>query len=240
MTDNKKELIFGSSALQHWFNDFNREPNNLNILTPNTEKLNLNINSNTNIEYFWNDVFYYLLDKNKHPTFVDIEFLLLIKANHIIYDNGDNWNKHLQDIIFLQNNNVNILKNHFDFYHQLKEFYSTIYINNISSIQPAEIFLSNQNITEKLSFIYDDDLILNENKFKKISYSDKICLIIEKSIIIALKMDIDFKLALKYLIDNLNSEFINNFIVFNINNIFKEIINNKNYYVLKYNINKKV
>ena len=53
-------------------------------------------------------------------------------------------------------------------------------------------------------------------------------------------MDIDFKLALKYLIDNLNSDFINNFIVFNINNIFKEIINNKNYYVLKYNINKKV
>ena len=52
MTDNKKELIFGSSALQHWFNDFNREPNNLNILTPNTEKLNLNINNNTNIEYF--------------------------------------------------------------------------------------------------------------------------------------------------------------------------------------------
>jgi len=94
-------LIYGSVAMKHWFDDFNkiRVPNDIDYITkkpPKTHKHKPKIKE----EYYWIDTFQYILDNNKDPKYVDKDFLYTIKVSHASWD--INWVKTMKDIEFLQ------------------------------------------------------------------------------------------------------------------------------------------
>ncbi len=101
----KTELIYGSTALKHWFPNFSREPSDLDIITY-TNKENFNKGSyyskhiSPNTEVYYINAFEYVLKYNTNDRFVDPNFLYTIKVSHAEYN--IRWDKTMHDIIFLK------------------------------------------------------------------------------------------------------------------------------------------
>ena len=92
------KLIYWSTAIKYWFPDFNREPNDLDIISNEWNK-----NSKW-IEYYWIDEFDYLVNNNSE--YVEPNILYTIKLSHLSWD--INWDKHMIDVIFLKDKWCNI------------------------------------------------------------------------------------------------------------------------------------
>lgn len=95
-------LIFGSTALKHWFPDYEPEPKDIDWLS------DLPIEtwrSSTGVlnEVHWCEPMRHVLCSNKDKHFVDPNFLYTIKLSHLPWDlkNGKWW-KHLKDCVFMQ------------------------------------------------------------------------------------------------------------------------------------------
>lgn len=93
------KLIFGSTALKHWFPDFERSPKDLDYLSKEGK-------STKEVEYHWADGFQYVFDNNKDSTYVDPDYLYTIKVSHAAWD--IRWDKTMNDIIFLKNKGCNL------------------------------------------------------------------------------------------------------------------------------------
>lgn len=85
-------LIFGSTAIKHHFPDYEKEPDDLDIIGKGTNK--------KGVEYHWTDSFEYIVGNNKDNEYVDSNFLYTIKCSHASWD--INWDKHMHDIVFLK------------------------------------------------------------------------------------------------------------------------------------------
>lgn len=88
------KLIYWSTAIKFWFNDYKREPKDLDIISDEWD-----INTKW-IEYYWIDEFEYLRYNNIHHKYLDKDLLYTIKLSHLSYD--INWDKHMHDVIFLK------------------------------------------------------------------------------------------------------------------------------------------
>jgi hypothetical protein len=131
------KLIYGSAAVKHWFPEF-RIPNDLDFISSENHWIPLE-NS------YWIDAFEYL-ENNKHPMYVDPNFLLTIKVSHACYD--IHWDKTLKDIIFLLNKGCVLDKT---FYNLLIKDWSIIHGKKKVNLNvPNEEFFRN-NITRKYS-----------------------------------------------------------------------------------------
>lgn len=87
-------LIFGSTALRHWFPDFPRDPQDLDYICKDKP------GKSKGIEYHWEDGFQYILDNNVDPKYVDPAFLYTIKVAHAAWDVF--WLKTIHDVQFLK------------------------------------------------------------------------------------------------------------------------------------------
>ena len=84
------QVIIGSTAMQHWFKDFDREPSDLDIAVDEEykgEKAN-------KVEYLYNPHIKYGLGVYAAP-----EVLLSIKISHLFWEYG--WDKHMWDVQFM-------------------------------------------------------------------------------------------------------------------------------------------
>lgn len=89
----RTRLIFGSTALKHWFPDYKREPKDLDVITK--EK-----STYRKVDHYWIDSHQYILDNNKDCTYVDPDFLYTIKVSHAAWDIW--WDKTMSHIMFLK------------------------------------------------------------------------------------------------------------------------------------------
>lgn len=88
----RNKLIFGSTAMKHWF-QIKREPKDLDYICkePLMDK---------NTQHYWVPSFQYILDNNKDDTYVDLDFLYTIKLSHAGFD--IHWDKTIYDILILK------------------------------------------------------------------------------------------------------------------------------------------
>lgn len=100
-------LIYGSQAIKYFFEDFNRIPNDLDIIDDDITK-----ESSKEVQYYWTEAFDFLRKNNKNNTYVDPDFLYTIKVSHAAWD--INWEKTIKDINFLQNKGCKINKGFYD------------------------------------------------------------------------------------------------------------------------------
>lgn len=109
------KILIGSTALKHWYKDFNREPKDLDYICKNIE--NKNKGDCIVIPF----VFEYVTN-NIAPSW----FLLTLKLSHIFWNKKGNlnWRKHMWDIQFLLNNKVEYNK---EVFLKLKEFWKVHY-----------------------------------------------------------------------------------------------------------------
>lgn len=93
-------LIYGSTAIKHFFPDYNQEPKDLDIITETDNKYHLDIAGCKVIEQYYLEEFQYIFDNNKDELYVDPDFLYTIKMSHLSWD--INWDKHMKSAIFLR------------------------------------------------------------------------------------------------------------------------------------------
>ena len=93
-------LIYGSTAIKHFFPDYNQEPKDLDIITETDNKYHLDIQGCKVIEQYYLEEFQYIFDNNKDELYVDPDFLYTIKMSHLSWD--INWDKHMKSAIFLR------------------------------------------------------------------------------------------------------------------------------------------
>lgn len=87
-------LIYGSTAIKHWFPDYPKTPKDLDIISQDKSL------KKQGVEVYWTPAFQYVVDNNKDDTYVDPDLLYTIKVSHAAWD--INWIKHIKDIHFLQ------------------------------------------------------------------------------------------------------------------------------------------
>jgi hypothetical protein len=128
-------VIIGSTAIKHWFPDFKREPKDLDIVTVEDKK-NETV-ENVRYEYLINPIIY----QEVVDGFASPEVLLTLKMSHVI---GWNifWEKHMSDIIFLQDKGVKYNK---ELLLELYAYWNTVHDKNKRSDlkMTAEDFFNN-------------------------------------------------------------------------------------------------
>lgn len=100
-------LIFGSTAIKHWFPGwYLKQPNDLDIISKDQTL------KQKGTEVYWTDAFEFLLENNKDELYVDPDLIYTIKVSHAAWD--INWTKHIKDIIFLKEMGCKINKDFYD------------------------------------------------------------------------------------------------------------------------------
>jgi hypothetical protein len=99
-------LIYGSTAIKHWFPDYSKSPKDLDIISQDKTL------KKEGVEVYWIPEFQYVVDNNKDKTYVDPDLLYTIKVSHAAWD--INWVKHTKDIHFLQEKGCKLNKELYD------------------------------------------------------------------------------------------------------------------------------
>lgn len=215
-------VIVGSSAMKHWFSDFNRDPKDVDIqhdckgsydyYTKNQDHFRPEVlNQNKRIEQYFIDVPAFNESLKKYTLeYITPKGLLTLKASHIFWD--INWDKHMYDIQFLIGKGFEIDKEVFyDLYNFWNVFHGKNKRSNLN--MSSEDFFNNVVKCE-----YDHDWLhtlirdhptynkvlkdgaevdVDEAKFNNLSFEDKLSLVREEVYVMAYERytDVSFRHA---------------------------------------------
>ena len=107
-----KYLIYGSAAIKYHFPNYDKELNDLDIITREDNKLHLEISGCKRIEQYYLPEFEYIFENNRDELYVDPDFLYTIKISHLSWD--INWDKHMKAAIFLEEQGCKLDKELYD------------------------------------------------------------------------------------------------------------------------------
>jgi len=192
----RTHLIYGSTAIKHWFKDF-REPRDIDIITKQDIK---NVNEKgIKIEFYWTDAFEYILKNNKDIQFVDKDFLFTIKVSHASWD--INWEKTMKDIEFLKSMGCKLDK---ELYNLLYSDWEKLHGKKKVKMDVPNTEFFKENIYRKYNhdwlhqqFAYDErpmnelirkDLsspLCSEELWNKLNYSQKLMVALEEIMVLS-------------------------------------------------------
>jgi len=139
------KILIGSTAIKHWFPDFNREPKDLDyIVNEEFEKEN----SEKRVEYLPNPVF-----KDYEHEIMLPDDLYTLKISHSFWDlENKSWEKHMWDIQFLKEKGCKL---DWNLFWELYEYWNELHGENKRSNlkMSAEDFFDN---AIKYSIPHDD------------------------------------------------------------------------------------
>lgn len=131
-------MIIGSTAIKHWFPDFNREPKDLDIIKGSN--FNDYFPLDLRREYLDNPI---LLESCEDNDFLSPDELYTLKVSHSFWDLENNsWDKHMWDIQFLKSKGCKLIPDLFD---KLYQYWNTVHSTNKRSKldMSAEEFFDN-------------------------------------------------------------------------------------------------
>jgi hypothetical protein len=166
-------LIYGSTAIKHWFQDFTREPKDIDMFYHKVPKEEYNRNGyyyeahigSVKVESFYIETFDYIIENNKHQLYVDPNFLYTIKVSHSFWD--VNWDKTIHDIMFLKLKGCVLDKVLFNMLY--KDWIIIHSKKNVNINKPISNFFTNT-----ITRIYEHDYLYEVFKFREIPYHNKI------------------------------------------------------------------
>lgn len=186
-----RQIIIGSTAMKHWFVDFNREPKDLDIVVSSSRT------NEPGIEYHLNP---HLLSIETEP-YITPNNMLTLKVSHMFWDN--NWEKHMWDIQFLLTkgaafdyNNYKVFREYWegvlpkirrsDLAMTKEDFFTNSVNEDTEQHDELHYMLNTEPMFTKL--LKDGcDVELDESKWHKLSYGDKCNVVYEEVIIMMLE-----------------------------------------------------
>ena len=240
-----KQLIIGSVALRHWFEDYTKEPKDLDIVVESKKGLV----RTKETEYLINPV----ILKYQNSGYISPDNLLTLKMSHMFWDL--NWEKHMYHIQFLLSKScqydMNLFKELREYWEEekpkirrsvlkvSKEDFFTNSVNN--TVMEHDSLHELINPIPMYSRILKDgaEVELDENKWDKLSFEDKLEVVREESYVMAYERYIttDYRTAYqKQLKNNIIKHFPEYIAIFAIVNYvelgkpkynYRELITNK-------------
>lgn len=138
--------LIGSAAIKHWFPDFPREPKDIDYFETAAEPSHFNPQGE---DVFWNPS---LSLWDHFGPIATVDELYTIKVSHAFWNLHGTWNKHMDDILFLQSKGAQFLPELYDVLYPIwVEIHGAKKANLEAS--PEEFF--NKNVKR----IYDHDSI---------------------------------------------------------------------------------
>lgn len=142
-------LIFGSTAIKHWFPDYDKEPKDIDYLTVYEDMVKVtSMFGGKKVEHHYAPFAQLVLDNNYDNIYLDANMLYTLKCSHLAWE-GKNakWWKYLKDAIFLQDKGCQLNKEFFDiFYRYWQHKFNDK--SNISLNKATEAFFS-EHVTRK-------------------------------------------------------------------------------------------
>ncbi len=242
-------LRIGSSAIKHYFPDFNREPKDIDFAVYKKDGLRQPSDSLKKVEYLENPI----ILKYQKEGYCNPDLLLTLKLSHMFWDNM--WDKHMFDIQFLFKKgcryNLNILNELRELWdevlpkvrrsklEQTKEDFFTNAVNE--DVDQHDILHTYINPIPMFTLLLKDgsEVELDENKWDEMSFENKLEVVREETYVMAWERykDIDYRLAFKIqLKQNIQKHFPQYIALFAIENYiqlerpkikYREIINTK-------------
>jgi hypothetical protein len=182
-------VIIGSAAINHWYSDFKREPKDIDYVVKEGFK------STRQIEYLKNPI----IIKYCKSGYLSPALLLTLKASHLCWDIS--WDKHMFDVQFLlqKGNRINII-----IFWELYDYWNAVHgKNKRSDLQMSkEDFFTNavnyNSLEHDVTHTYinptpiytkvlkeGSEVDLDENKFKALSFEDKLDFVREEVMVMA-------------------------------------------------------
>lgn len=144
-------VLIGSSAMKHWFPDFNREPKDEDYaILDRSHKIKGDC------------MVIPLVCENSTESIATPEMLLTLKLSHIFWDN--NWDKHMWDIQFLLDKGVDYNK---ELFLELVEFWKQHYRLNRSNLKQSSEDFFNNALDSKYEHDYIHTLIADPPAYKQ-------------------------------------------------------------------------
>lgn len=183
------QVIIGSTAIKHWYPDFNREPNDLDIVVHQKQK------NTKGIEYHLNPV---LLQVEKEK-YITPNNMLTLKVSHLFWDN--NWEKHIWDVQFLLQKgavfNYSLYRRFREYWEQVlpkvrrsnlemtkEDFFTNSVNEDIDEHDNLHYLLSSEPMFTKI--LKDGcEVELDFDKWDKLSFEDKIKVVVEEAVVMA-------------------------------------------------------
>jgi hypothetical protein len=190
-----KKLIFGSTALKHWFPDYPYEPKDLDLITQDKTK-------EKRVDKYYDPALQIILENNKDSVYIDPDLLLTLKAAHANW--LIHWEKTMAHILFLKSKDLKINK---PIYLKIKKEFKKIHGRENAPLKnknAAEFFSDkvsrkyNHDDLHQAVAYYEEPLFFRildrsdsvecrEDKFEQLSYEDKIKLAKEEIFVTALE-----------------------------------------------------
>lgn len=218
---NRVNIIYGSSAIKHWFNDYSHKPKDVDVLTTDP-----NIVGDTH----WDNRLEEMCRRNGINEFLvpDLQLTLLISHTPWETYNGKWW-KYLKDIHFLQNKDANV---HFDLLDELHDLWSDVHHSKhrIKLTATEEVFFSDytnrkmghDQLHELINptpafhlFKRDDSVGFCPDKWMRGNHHDKVQTAIEESLVIALERNLTCFDGFKHLVTQCSKGNYNLFCIIN-------------------------
>lgn len=115
-------IIIGSTAIKHWFDDFPRSPNDLDVVLGEGEQLS--VNTSKRVEILPNPVLteYY---KNYSQDYLEPDELYTLKMSHLFWD--IKWERHEWDATWLRDKGCKLV---YPLFSNLYEYFNTLHGEN--------------------------------------------------------------------------------------------------------------
>ena len=244
-------LIYGSTAIQHWFPaTYLKTPKDLDIISRDASL------KKPGVEVYWTDAFRYLTRYNKDKQYVDPDLLYTIKVSHAAWD--INWVKHTMDIQFLRMMGCKLVP---EFYFMLIEDWTKIHgAKNLDFNKPhKELFMDsvnrkyghdelhealkmNDTPMYKMILKEQDKALCDYELFKALSSRKKLELAMEEVVVVAYeRYVIPQKMPLKYainkalqdLVTRMTKGWFNLYLIENSDSIIRMGADDFNYFLAK-------
>lgn len=103
-------MIYGSTAIKHWFPDYPNQPKDVDILSPQKQKES---------DCQWHPLLEKVLSYNSDSAYLDPDLLYTFKISHLSYP--IKWDKHMKDALFLKQRGACINQDVYDLLMQVWE-----------------------------------------------------------------------------------------------------------------------
>lgn len=237
-------LIFGSSAIKHFYPEYNLGVNDIDCLSKTKVK-------GENTETHWCEAMQYVIDNNEDKNYVDPDFLMSIKFSHLPWlgKNGKWW-KHLKDFHFLKDrghtidytlvkelrkewskrfgdkSEINLNKTPDTFFNsQVKRKYNHDYLHEVFKLGNVPAY--------KLISADDGTTKVQKDKFDSLTEYQKLCTIFEEAQVIAFERNISISSAVQKIITSLSKGWWNDYCILNSKIILDGFKHEKELFMIK-------
>ena len=242
-------ILFGSTAVVHWFSNSLIEPNDIDYLVPD----NWPYSNSDHTEYHKIKFYDQVAEANFHQSVLLPDLLYTIKVSHLPWEgkNGKWW-KHLKDAVYLKSHGCKINeeiyalfyeewehrfgdKSHITFDKSTEDFFADYVTREYDHDWVHHQFMIGEQPAYKLILKNEASALCSKEKFFDLEFSQQCYTALEEMFVIAFERNISLPDAYKALVTRMTKGWWNRFLIENAATLLNDFTSEKNRYKLKVN-----